>query len=160
MSFTRTSSTKPRRSSLTSPSFPSPRTLQQHPEHLKISDQASGADIHDARSTDTSHPSHQTQLPSPLITFAPNSPPLSPIDLTPVIQPNQTVPPYRDLEAGRPALYGNEDEDLEACMPPGWPYRDWRDYAWLALEWIQNMQGLLMNLMEQEHRLGGARHTI
>ena len=160
MSLTRISTIKPRRRSLTSPSFPSPRTLQQHPEHVEMLDMASRANIYATKSTDTPNPSHQPQTPSPLITFAPNSPPLSPINLTPVIQPNRAVPPYRDLEAGRPAIYGNEDEDLEACMPAGWPYRDWRGYAWLALEWVRNMQGLLMNLMEQEHRLGGARHTI
>ncbi|KAL8654688.1 MAG: hypothetical protein Q9226_003330, partial [Calogaya cf. arnoldii] len=136
----------------------------------------------------------EPQLPSPLITFAPNFPPLSPIDLfcppgsyhsdlestlrgVPAVPYPASIPPtarmlptpnidnprvdtkqrrsrHHDLEAAHPAP-DNDNEDLEAGMPAGWPYSHWRDYAWLAWEWIQSMQSLLMNLMEQEHRLGG-----
>ena len=142
--------------------------------------------------TPSVYPSHNPQPPSPLITFAPNSPLLSPVDLTsanPSLQTDLDFTPkpftkiqrtdfttsmapslhaepihkavqYDDLEAGRPTPAKDEYNDLEACMPAGWPYRSWRDYVWLAWEWMRNMQSLLMNLMEQEHRLGGARHTI
>ncbi|KAI4220710.1 MAG: hypothetical protein LQ349_008018, partial [Xanthoria aureola] len=128
------------------------------------------------------YPTHKPQPPSPLITFAPNSPLVSLVDFTsanpssqadldftlnPFTQIQRTdfatsMPLYDDLEAGHPTPAKNNynDNDLEACMPAGWPYRSWRDYVWLAWEWIRNMQSLLMNLMEQEHRLGGARHTI
>ncbi|KAL8781759.1 MAG: hypothetical protein Q9213_005868 [Squamulea squamosa] len=190
MSFTKTETTNLRRPYLALLS-PSLQTLQEQMEEVELTDIAP--------STYTLVRTHQPQPPSPLITFAPNSPSLSPVELTPIDAPadgdlTSTVRPwpalpylqpalltasilpsphidyparypgrriarYDDLEAGHPNMY-NDDEDLEACMPAGWPYRDWRGYAWLALEWVQNMQSLLMNLMEQEHRLGGARHTI
>ncbi|KAI4260771.1 MAG: hypothetical protein L6R42_003910 [Xanthoria sp. 1 TBL-2021] len=186
MSFTRPQTTSSHRPLLTVPKKSPDQDLQDIFEELELSD------IHHSTT-------NQPQPPSPLITFAPNSPPLSPVDLTsparsfhsdlyatlkpfpavprPVAapptasmlpsrhsdhlptQPVRRVVRYADLEAGQPALDINDD-DLEACMPAGWPYRGWRDYVWLAWEWFQNMQSLLMNLMEQEHRLGGARHTI
>ncbi|KAI4282571.1 MAG: hypothetical protein L6R38_002820 [Xanthoria sp. 2 TBL-2021] len=186
MSFTSPETTRSHRPLLTVPRKSPAQDLQDIFEELELSDiPQSTAD--------------EPPPPSPLITFAPNSPPLSPVDLTsparsfhsdlyatlkPVsavphqaaapptasmlpsrhsdhlpTQPVRRVVRYADLEAGHPAL-DNDEENPEAYMPAGWPYRHWRDYVWLAWEWLQNMQSLLMNLMEQEHRLGGARHTI
>ncbi|KAL8765656.1 MAG: hypothetical protein Q9209_007336 [Squamulea sp. 1 TL-2023] len=190
MSFTKTKTTNLRRPSLTVLST-SLQTSQEQMEEVELTNITP--------STYMLAHTHQPQPPSPLITFAPNSPALSSVELTPTdaspygdltstMRPLPALPyprpappiasilptphidypaeassrriaQYDDLEAGHLAKY-DDDEDLEACMPAGWPYRNWRGYAWLTLEWVQNMQSLLMNLMEQEHRLGGARHTI
>ncbi|KAI4201733.1 MAG: hypothetical protein LQ350_003087 [Teloschistes chrysophthalmus] len=46
-------------------------------------------------------------------------------------------------------------------MPRGYPYQNWRDYGYLALEWLGAMSGRLFGFMESEIRLmNGARHTI
>ncbi|KAI4104274.1 MAG: hypothetical protein LQ339_003893 [Xanthoria mediterranea] len=112
----------------------------------------------------SANPSLHTDLDFPLKPFTK----IQPTDLTTSMPPSLHATPihkvirYPDLEAGHPtpAKDNYNENDLEACMPAGWPYRSWRDYGWLAWEWMRNMQSLLMNLMEQEHRLGGARHTI
>ncbi|KAL8878451.1 MAG: hypothetical protein Q9198_003738 [Flavoplaca austrocitrina] len=195
MSLTRTDITTSHRPTFAIPENAQSQHLTELFEDLELIDMAQ--QTAECPSNTKTHV-HIPQPPSPLITFAPDSPPLSPIDLTsptasfqddlyftvkpvpafpdppsaphivsmptlqqgtstsgePILRKTRVV----DLEAAH--LAAREDGDLEACMPAGWPYRHWRDYAWLALEWICNMQSLLMNLMEQEHRLGGARHTI
>lgn len=60
-------------------------------------------------------------------------------------------PFYEDVE--------DENDDLDD-MPPGFPYKDWRGYALLALEYLKVLQRLLLGFMEQDCRWGGARHTI
>ncbi|KAI4278733.1 MAG: hypothetical protein LQ337_000777 [Flavoplaca oasis] len=195
MSFIRTDVTTSHRPSFTIPEKARSQHLNMLTEELELIDMAQQTA---EGSSNTKTRVHIPQPPSPLITFAPNSPPLSPVDLTsptasfqhdlyftakavpafsdpPSAPPTVSMPPSRqaDSTSGEPILRktrfidleaahraAGEDGDLEACMPAGWPYRHWRDYAWLAWEWICNMQSLLMNLMEQEHRLGGARHTI
>ncbi|KAL8736441.1 MAG: hypothetical protein Q9166_000233 [cf. Caloplaca sp. 2 TL-2023] len=184
----------PRRPSLSIPcNSSSLQTVNKDPEDVELIDMA--ATSHGDPSIYTLACTHQPpQPPSPLVTFAP-TPPLSPINLTPLISslhsdlsttlkplpayPTPPPPPpipapryidyplvdptgritrYRDLEAGR--YLDDEDEDPDVCMPAGYPYRGWRGYALLALEWLKNMSALLSGLMEQEHRWGGARHTI
>ncbi|KAL9577039.1 MAG: hypothetical protein Q9212_006632 [Teloschistes hypoglaucus] len=54
---------------------------------------------------------------------------------------------------------GKQEEEHD--MPRGYPYREWRDYGYLALEWVGAMSGQLFGYMESECRLmNGARHTI
>ncbi|KAL8835649.1 MAG: hypothetical protein Q9176_006770 [Flavoplaca citrina] len=195
MSSTRTDITTSHRPSFTTPEKAQSQHLPELFEDLELIDMAQQTA---EGSSNTKTRVHIPQPPSPLITFAPDSPPLSPVDLTsptasfqddlyftvkpvPAFPDPPSAPPIVSMPtlqqaastSGEPILrktrvvdlevahlVAGEDGDLEACMPAGWPYRHWRDYAWLAWEWICNMQSLLMNLMEQEHRLGGARHTI
>ncbi|KAL8849189.1 MAG: hypothetical protein Q9221_005815 [Calogaya cf. arnoldii] len=154
MSFKRpgtSSTTSPHRPLLTVPRRSAAQDLQDIFEELELNDVPPSA-------------AGEPQPPSPLVTFAPNSPPVSPVDLLcpaglfhsalkftlraisavpdPASTPNiddlrvnsqRRRSRYSDLEAGHPAL-DDDHRDLEACMPPGWPYRGWRDYAWLAWE--------------------------
>ncbi|KAI4253984.1 MAG: hypothetical protein LQ352_003368 [Teloschistes flavicans] len=167
--------------------------------------------------------------PSPLITFAPDSPSLSPTlsvssleDLTSTIQarpaspqeqsplptvsrlttPNETKIPHfhgltridetkptsfstlkrdrtssrrpslmlgplidadlqaRNVKNFRNTIEADDGNNEEHDMPRGYPYRDWRGFGYLALEWLAAMSGLLFGFMESECRLNGARHTI
>ncbi|KAL8678831.1 MAG: hypothetical protein Q9186_004855 [Xanthomendoza sp. 1 TL-2023] len=176
------------------------QSLHAQPRDMELHSISPSPMNQDTTSVYTLARTHQPQPPSPLITFAPDSPPFTPISLTttpssppidlsatvkpllawpspptPAPAPSARPPPYsdymafdptrrisryHDLEAGGHDIYDNEGEDPEACMPLGYPYRSWQDYGRLAMEWLRSMGNLLMNLMEQEHRWGGARRTI
>ncbi|KAL8814773.1 MAG: hypothetical protein Q9223_006029 [Gallowayella weberi] len=190
------------RPSIVSPTSSFLRSSHTQPHTIELQPVSPSPKNPDTTSVYTLARTHQPRSPSPLITFAPDSPPFSPISLTstpsslaidlsatlkplPARSSPQTTapapstrpPPYidylamdptprrtrfrdLDLESGGHNIYGNESENLEACMPSGYPYHSWQDYGQLAMEWLRSMGSLLMSLMEQQHRWGGARRTI
>ncbi|KAL8636248.1 MAG: hypothetical protein Q9228_006337 [Teloschistes exilis] len=66
----------------------------------------------------------------------------------------------RKIKDFRNTAEAEDGNNKEHDMPRGYPYRDCRDYGYLALEWLGAMSGRLFGFMESEFRLTGARHTI
>ncbi|KAI4102708.1 MAG: hypothetical protein L6R37_004239 [Teloschistes peruensis] len=77
--------------------------------------------------------------------------------LGPLIDVDLQARKIKDFRNTAEAKDGNNEEH---DMQRGYPYRDWRDYVYLALEWLGAMSGRLFGFMESEFRLTGARHTI
>ncbi|KAL8686443.1 MAG: hypothetical protein Q9218_007101 [Villophora microphyllina] len=70
-----------------------------------------------------------------------------------------------DLEAGHcnrhlRSIIDVDEDNEDYDMPLGYPYRDWLDYRYLALEWLRALQRSLSGFMETNVRGAGARHTV
>ena len=50
-------------------------------------------------------------------------------------------------------------EEDRAEIPPGFPYIGWRGFVTFALEYVEEMQRLLMGFMEGRGKYGDCRHT-